>query len=277
MWLWQLSDPHITVPGRLLWEAIDVNARLLRLLGHLQRHAPPPDFVLLSGDLVTAPEPAAYAFLAGTLAPLTAPRLAIPGNHDDRRQLAAAFPAPGEAVVLEDGRRPQRCVLGAWTLLALDTLVVGQRSGALGATELAWLEDELARAPGPVVIALHHPPRALGLPHMDRMGLADGEALAAVVARHRHRIRALLAGHLHRLAIARFAGIPLLAAPSSAFTCGEEMLAREPVRHFITDPPAALLHHLGDDGELVSFPVIAGPHPGPFGRPMADARGAASR
>ncbi len=260
MWLLQISDPHVTVPGRLLWDSLDANARLLRLLAHLRRHGPRPDLVLVTGDLVGDEEPAAYAFLAGALADLGAPVLPLAGNHDDRALLDAAFPdVPGR--VRRDGRLLLDLRVGPVRLLGLDTVLPGRVEGAVGEDQRRWLAARLAAATEPVLLALHHPPRALGLPYMDRIGLVDGEALEETVAAAGTRLRAVLAGHLHRFVLARFAGAPLLTAPSTAFTCAEEMLGRDGVRRFVAEPPAALLHRLGADGTLTTFPVVAGPHP----------------
>ncbi len=260
MWLLQISDPHVTVPGRLLWDVLDANARLLRLLAHVGRHGPRPDLVLVTGDLVGEEDPAAYAFLAGALADLGVPVLPLAGNHDDRTLLTAAFPdVPGR--VHRDGRLLLDLPVGPVRLLGLDTLMPGRLDGEVGEDQRRWLAERLAATAEPVLLALHHPPRALGLPHMDRIGLVDGAALEETVAAADTRLRAVLAGHLHRFAVARFAGAPLLTAPSTAFTCAEEMLDREGVRRFVAEPPAALLHRLAADGTLTTFPVVAGPHP----------------
>jgi 3',5'-cyclic-AMP phosphodiesterase len=43
---------------------------------------------------------------------------------------------------------------------------------------------------------VHHPPIAVGIPFLDRMGLADGDELAGVLSGHRNVAR-VLAGHVH--------------------------------------------------------------------------------
>ena len=66
------------------------------------------------------------------------------------------------------------------------------------------------------MIALHHPPVAVGHDLMDRLGLRDPEGLAEL-ARH-PRLAAILTGHVHTSLAARFAGTPLLGAGGVAST-----------------------------------------------------------
>ena len=64
--------------------------------------------------------------------------------------------------------------------------VPGAPGGALCPTRLRWLDRTLRASDRPTVIAQHHPPFATGLTIMDRMGLADPDAEAAVIARYPH-------------------------------------------------------------------------------------------
>jgi 3',5'-cyclic AMP phosphodiesterase CpdA len=54
-----------------------------------------PDAVILTGDLTDFGGAREYAHLAELLACLEMPFYLMPGNHDDRENLRAAFPAHG--------------------------------------------------------------------------------------------------------------------------------------------------------------------------------------
>ena len=86
----------------------------------------------------------------------------------------------------------------------LDSLVDADETGRvdpgrLGDDQLAWLDDRLAEDDRPSYVCLHHPPTTIGLGLMDPIRLRDGDALAAVVARHPHVV-ATLVGHAHTMA-----------------------------------------------------------------------------
>ena len=48
----QLSDPHVRPEGMLYQGVVDSNAQFTAAIAHVNGFDPPPDLVLLSGDLV---------------------------------------------------------------------------------------------------------------------------------------------------------------------------------------------------------------------------------
>src|SRR3954468_21474648 len=86
-----ISDPHVVVPGALLYGRVDTADFLKRAVADLNRLDPPPDIVVITGDLVDKGEPEEYDRLRALLAPLAMPIFVIPGNHDGREALRAAF------------------------------------------------------------------------------------------------------------------------------------------------------------------------------------------
>ena len=87
----QVTDPHIKAAGRLAYRTVDSAQKLRDCVAHLNALDPRPDIVLLTGDLVDLGRPEEYAVLREILAPLAAPVYVIPGNHDERGALRAAF------------------------------------------------------------------------------------------------------------------------------------------------------------------------------------------
>jgi 3',5'-cyclic-AMP phosphodiesterase len=179
---------------------------------------------------------------------LAAPLYPLPGNHDDRELMRAAF-APLE---LFPAQGPLCCDvgLGPVRLIGLDSLIPGDPAGRLGPEQLAWLDARLGEQPEiPTLVALHHPPFRTGIDHMDAMMLEDGDALAAVIGRHR-QVERVLCGHVHRSVQCRFAGTLAQIAPGTAH--GVQLaLAGEPSR-WIMEPPGVLLHEWRDGRGLLS-------------------------
>ena len=234
----QFSDLHVTRPGATLAGGIDSAEGLRRCIAHVQSLARRPDLLLLSGDLVERGEPAEYAALCGMLAALRLPCIAVPGNHDRREALRAAF-GLGGATTLHSAHD-----LGGLRLITLDTLVEGADGGDLDQTQLDWLEQQLdARPQLPALIVLHHPPVASGFRQMDHIALAPlaAERLGCIVAA-RPAVQALLCGHLHRPLTTRWQGTVVAVAPSSAFQSRLRFGGGrfEPDPH---EPPAYLLHY----------------------------------
>ncbi len=89
----QISDLHIKPPGVLAYGRVDTAKALERCVAALNEFDPAPDFVVISGDLADTPTADEYRHLKQLLAPLKLPFAGIPGNHDARELMRAAFPS----------------------------------------------------------------------------------------------------------------------------------------------------------------------------------------
>jgi 3',5'-cyclic-AMP phosphodiesterase len=270
----QISDLHIKSPGVLAYGRVDTATALERCVRALNELNPKPDLVVISGDLVDTPTAHEYEHLKRLLAPLKPGFVGIPGNHDSRELMRAAFPLADYA--FPAGPLNQRVQAGPLDLILLDCSVPGKPHGDLDAPTLLWLEATLAAAPDrPALLFLHHPPFISGIWHMDRQNLGNSSELAAVVARH-PRLRLIATGHIHRAVLTMFAGIPttICPAPNHAVDLDLSEL-REP--SFRIEPPAFHLHSWfpGEGfGTVVTHQVAIGdfdgPHPffGPGGKQL---------
>jgi Icc protein len=268
----QISDLHIKPPGSLAYRRVDTAKALERCVTALNEFLPKPDLVVISGDLADTPTAEEYEHLKRLLTPLKLPFVGIPGNHDSRELMRAAFPLASYAVA--SGPLNQRVEVGGLDLLLLDSSVHGKPHGELEAATLQWLEEILGSAPDrPALLFLHHPPFSTGIWHMDRQNLLNAGELARVVRRH-PRAQLIAAGHVHRATFAMFAGVPttICPAPNHAVDLDLDHL-REP--SFKVEPPAFHLHSWfpGDGfGSVVTHQVpigdFDGPHPffGPDGK-----------
>ncbi len=260
MMIAQISDPHVVVPGALLYGRVNTPAMLTRAVAEMNRLDPPPDVVVITGDLVDKGEVPEYDHLRRLLAPLAMPVFVIPGNHDSREKLRAAF--EGDGYLPRDGFLQYTIEDYPVRLLALDTLVPGEGGGELCAERLDWLDRTLAAEPRqPTAVLMHHPPFATGIERMDRAGLRGTEAFAAIIARH-PQVERILCGHLHRAIERRFAGTVAGTAPSTAHQIYLDIRSGAPLR-FMFEPPGYQLH-LWRDGGLVSHTAVFGEWPGPY-------------
>src|ERR1035437_1976755 len=90
----QISDLHIKSTGALAYGRVDTAAALERCVSALNEFTPRPDLVVISGDLADTPTAGEYPHLKRLLAQLALPFVGIPGNHDSRELMRAAFPLP---------------------------------------------------------------------------------------------------------------------------------------------------------------------------------------
>ncbi len=257
----QITDLHACAPGRFCNHVVDTNGLLEAAVDALLALLPLPDVVLATGDLAESGTAEEYAVLRAALARLPMPVYLIPGNHDRREGLRAAFAdAPywpaGERLCYVVDHHPVR-------LIALDTLVPGSGEGELGAAQLDWLAARLADAPRrPTVIFMHHPPFATGIGHMDRINCRDGAALAAIVVRH-PQVERVLCGHHHRPIQTRFAGTIGSVAPSTAHQMLLDLRDGAPAA-FTLEPPGLHVHRWAEDTGVITHQATIGRHPGPF-------------
>ena len=238
----QLSDLHIGGSEK----GVDPIPRLEAVIEAVRGLPNRPDAVLISGDLTDDGAEGNYRIARDLLTRLEAPLHVLPGNHDDRGRLRAAFDLPGA------GEEPVNYSVdvGELRLVLFDSNVPGRDPGSYDAERLAWLDRELSAQPDrPTLLAVHHPPLATGVAEWDVINLdrSDREALGEVVARHR-QLRAIVGGHLHRIAASALSGCPVLAAPS-AYLQVLPNYYRDEVE-FI-DPPGFAIH-VWADGELAS-------------------------
>ena len=98
--------------------------------------------------------------------------------------------------------------------------LVGHSAGRLGPHQLAWLQQRLqaiAADPTPLVVALHHPPMAIGHPVLDTMSLVDHEILRTMLTPIQP-LKAVVFGHIHQHWQGHWPDrpdLPLLGCPST--------------------------------------------------------------
>ena len=239
----QISDTHI--------RADDGRAAVIQLRRALaQARAYRADAILLTGDLASDERAEEYAALAEVLADAPAPLYLMPGNHDDRELLRAAFPrhaylpsAGPLSFVVDD--LPVRVV-------AVDQIAPGETHGVFTREGADWLEAALAAAPRkPTIVALHHPPFLTHDLLFDRIGLLQADHFAEVIARHRQVVR-IICGHHHRVVVGQVAHAPVVIAPSTSWVYGLALRDSDQIAPTTSEQPGWMLHVWTRSGGLAS-------------------------
>jgi Icc protein len=207
----QLTDLHLTARAGARVFGSDVWHNLDRVLAHAAA-LPAVDRLVLTGDVANSGSADAYARLAERLAPWTGRLRVVPGNHDHRERLRAAFPS------LWPAGSPRLAFVdpvAGVRLVGLDTQVSGRTRGEVGGEQLAWLAAQVPPPPAPWLLFLHHPPFRVQCWWLDKDLLRDRDALAAVL--RVHPPRAVFAGHVHQPHDGVFAGTTVTTTPAVAY------------------------------------------------------------
>lgn len=229
----QLSDLHLR-PG-VLHSGIDPWAHLRDAFARLAELQPPPDFLLITGDLADNGGLDTYRELAMALAESGIPFALLPGNHDAREPLRAASPE----LYAECGNRlDYRVDRGELSLLLLDTLKPGSEAGELLPAQIDWL-SAICPTKRRVILAMHHPPLPVGIAGMDAIGCQGGEQLEAWLAAH-PQVEAVLCGHVHRSVTTRIGSTLLLTCPSTV----HQIALQDGPLAWTSEPAGMLIHDL---------------------------------
>jgi 3',5'-cyclic AMP phosphodiesterase CpdA len=276
----QITDIHLGFdrddPNERNRRRLDATLRTLAAL------KPRPDILLMTGDLADAgDDDLAYRRLKEATAGLPFPAYPMVGNHDGRAAFAAHFPA-----FCEGGFAQYALEAGPLRILVLDTLEEGRHSGAFCEARAAWLAERLdEQHERPTLVALHHPPIDPGLSWMGENPDAEWVRRLERAMAGRGNVVAMVAGHLHRPLVTRFAGTVLAVCASTAPQLALDLDTIDPEAPderpmIVEEPPAFALHlwtgrglvthfgRVGDDPAIARF----GPALQPLVRLLAEER-----
>ncbi len=252
----QITDPHVVVPPQKVSGRIDSGLLLQETVARINAELPkvgPVDAVLVTGDISDDGSPESYALFSDLMAPLDLPVFVIPGNHDQREPMRAAFACRG--YLPASGRLDWSATLNGLHIVGLDTLVEGQGGGILAPETLGFLTQALKRAGSlPVLLAMHHPPFASGIRFMDSIGLEGVDSLAEVLKSSAADIR-IVCGHVHCMMAGAVGGVTAFSGPATCSTFAADFRPDAPIG-FMTAPGSYMIHdwagafrsiHIGTD------------------------------
>lgn len=245
----QVTDTHLYADpdGQLL--GVHTRNSLNRVLADLAQRFPQVQAILLTGDLVHDGSPAGYQALQQALGRFDMPCYFVPGNHDIPQVMNTKL--KGGCMVAD-----KSFVLGNWKCILLDTFALDQVGGRLQEADLAFLRTHLQDSKEcHVLIAMHHPPVAVGCAWLDNIALLNANDFFSSTAGH-SQIRVVVFGHVHQETVQSRDGFQLLGTPSTCtqFKPGQTDFALdEPV-------PGYRVLHLYADGsfnsEVIRVPLI---------------------
>jgi Icc protein len=206
------------------------------------------DAVVISGDLADGGSERDYALLREILAPMTTPLVVVPGNHDKRPTMRAAF-----AGVVPFGAGPYlhyETEIGGLRFIALDTLFDGHVAGKLCPERQDFAREAMSRKrEEPLVLTMHHPPFDSGMVALDDNALVEGRALIAELVGMRKAPTRVLCGHIHRPYQALWLGALAAVGGSPAFQVGLELTGAHEEPGLVDEPYAYFIHRIEPHGD----------------------------
>ena len=259
-----LTDLHVVAPGKLASGVLDTRTQLREAVDRLmevREQIGPLGAVLVTGDVSDDGSPESYSFARAELERLELPLLLIPGNHDDRAAMRAAFsdlPSMPDAGLIDwFAEVGETCVVG------LDTLVEGQGGGRLRPESLALLGQSLAAAGDrPVIVAMHHPPLRTGIKFMDAIGLENLSDLRSLMAEAKGDIT-IVSGHVHGVYRGRVGRHTVFTAPATCSAFALDRRIDAPVG-FFKGPTGFAVIDTGPEGVWSLLPLSSADGPYPF-------------
>ena len=258
----QISDTHVVGRGKKAHGVAPTAENLERCVGHINRLDPRPDVVLVTGDITNAGLPEEAERAASLLSKFRCPYYIVPGNHDDRSGLWAAF----------GGRACPSTIRGFMNyaiegyevrLIGMDSTIPGAPGGEICETRAAWLDERLSEEQErPTIIFIHHPPVKCGVAETDIDGFIGADRLGDIVEKYSN-IERIICGHIHLPAYVRWRGTVVSTAPSMGMHLVLDLSLERP-SEFVLEAPCYQLHYWSPERNLVTHTIHVRETDGPY-------------
>jgi Icc protein len=209
----QITDLHLMADPLGELKGACTRANLQAVLSVLRRDFQSAELLIVTGDLTHDELLVTYEAVRELLADWM-PRLrVVPGNHEDRAFMRQVF---GHRVTVAGDRNVFSDSIGGWRLIGLDSQLVGEVRGQMGAAQRDWLACELAADPlSPTGIFLHHPPLEVGTGWLDEIRLEDANLLFDLLPQH-PQVKFVCAGHIHHETMVVQPNMLMLTTPATS-------------------------------------------------------------
>ena len=248
----QITDTHIKPNGALAYgNVLDSALCLKNVVKHCNKFNPTIDLAIVTGDLTDSGKMEEYEEFNKILRDLKMPWFVIPGNHDNSKNLMHFF---DKHEYLPRNEKYCNYVIDKYpfTLMGLDTTVIGENFGELSDESLQWLELNLKRySSKPTILFMHHPPFEIGIDGMDNQNLKNSAKFFEILRSYPH-VKHIACGHAHRATETVIDGIGISIAPNGAHSVNLDLISKNPLM-FIMEPAAIRIFKLN----LISKNVIS--------------------
>jgi Icc protein len=202
----QLTDLHLGDSPDYQFRGVVPLATLQAVLGDVDRSGRGNDLMLLTGDLASDCQPAAYRLLDQLLTEQNRSAIWLPGNHDDALTMEINFSHYPPISVFEHKH---------WGILMLDSSQSGKTGGYMSQQQLQLVEAGLQTlADKFVLVAMHHSPVSVNSAWLDEHRITNHKQLHRLLSAHGN-VKAVVFGHVHQQFEADWQGLPVYSTPST--------------------------------------------------------------
>ena len=210
------SDFHIQEKRGILKEGVDPCLKIEKVIEVARELNVKPAFSIVTGDISQDGSEEGYTLAKEYIREIEAlggPVIPAVGNVDTRKNFRRyMLEGAGEGPCFYSR------TVGGLRVMVLDSQTPGAETGSFGGGQLEWLEKELRQAPGPSVIAFHHP--VFNVPFLSGITPAifdpdDARRFREIVVGR--GVLGVLCGHLHQCMVSMDGGV-LYVMSGSAFS-----------------------------------------------------------
>ena len=235
----QASDLHICKDGLFAYKVSDTVKGLKAFIVNLNKLTVPADLLCITGDLSDDGTISSYEIIKDNLSRLKIPYYIIPGNHDNKQNMAAVFNEHTYLNNYIDNRIFHSFFIDNIKIILLDSVVDGKPFGSLTDGILISLEEELNTNHDSLVF-LHQPPFPSGIGIMDYPQFQNMEKLNNILSKSKNLLL-VGCGHIHRGMFIFNENINYVISPSTAMQLDLNLKDSAPA-YFTLDNAGYLLH-----------------------------------
>ena len=187
---------HICQDGKYAYEVSDTLKGLKNFVRNLNKHTFNIDMLCITGDLSDDGSISSYEIVRENLSKLRIPYYLVPGNHDDKENMAAVFQDHKYLRNYVDNRILYSFLYKSIKIILLDSVSVGSPDGSLTDGVLSLLERELDPDYN-TIIFLHQPPFLSGIGFMDNQSYLNKNKFLNILEKT-DNVMLVGCGHIHR-------------------------------------------------------------------------------
>ncbi|PIQ28364.1 hypothetical protein COW36_03965 [bacterium (Candidatus Blackallbacteria) CG17_big_fil_post_rev_8_21_14_2_50_48_46] len=227
------SDMHLSLKGKNAMKMGSSSEEIVKTCVQVANQTPELDFVLLTGDLLQDGEPYNLDMIRYYLDQLKVPYYVVPGNHDmspvhAHDAQAPIFPGISKTVFVwafqgHGFQGPEY----HWSadpvpglhLVGIDTTLPGTWGGQVPEKEMRWLEQDLKKNQGKLILPLSHHNFIEQTPDdhdkTQNFVVANAKAVRSVFEKYRPQVQFVISGHHHLVGLRQHQGIAYFSNPST--------------------------------------------------------------